>query len=279
MPAFKDALMEAVGGLTPDEEKMLPSGYQRIGDIIILNLNPALRPRFSAIGKAVKERFKVAAVCARTGPIEGELREPQAEVIAGDSTLTTHREGGVLYRIDVSKVMFSKGNAAERQRMAEAVKKDETVVDMFAGIGYFSLPMAKSGKPRMVYAIELNPTAMRFLRENIRLNGLTGRITPILGDCRSVPMGSVADRVVMGYLPDTWRYLEYALSYLKPGGGIVHYHDIFHKKGLWEEPVERLERHAYRYGLQLQSLAGKRIVKEYAPGRYHVVVDAKFKAY
>lgn len=279
MKALKEFLTYALKDLTPEESRLLPSGYQRVGDVIILSLHPSLRPRFNAIGMAVSRKFRVPSVCARTGPVKGELREPQIELIAGKSTVTTHRENGILYRMDVSKAMFSKGNVSERGRIARSVKKGETVVDMFAGIGYFSLPIAKTGKPRVVYAIELNPLSMEYLKQNIRLNGLAGRIAPILGDCRKVPMGSVADRVVMGYLPETWRYLEAALSFLNPVGGTIHYHDLYPRESLWDEPIERLEKHAFRYGFRLSRPSGKRIVKQYAPGKYHVVIDAKFTAY
>jgi len=279
MPSLRDVLKEAVPGLSTEETRLLPTGYHLVGDIAILSLNPSMRPHFPAIGEAARKELKAAAICARTGPVVGELRLPQVELIAGKKTETTHTENGILYHLDVAKVMFSKGNASERGRLAAVVKKGETVVDMFAGIGYFSLPIAKTGNPRTVYAIELNPVAMEFLKQNIRLNNLVGKVTPILGDSRNVPMGSVADRVIMGYLPDTWRYLEAALSYLKPEGGTIHYHDVYPKESLWDEPVERLEKYAFKYGLKLQRASNKKVVKQYSPGKYHIVIDAVFKAY
>lgn len=279
MSVLKDILKEKVKGLKPYQIRMLPATYQQIGDIIMLNLDPRLRPFFSEIGKAVLKNSKAASVCSRVGGIQGELREPNVELIAGKSTETTHKEEGVLYRMDVAKVMFSKGNALERHRVAKIVKKGETVVDMFAGIGYFTLPIAKSGKAKTIYAIEKNPVSMEYLKQNIRLNNLVGKIAPILGDCRTVPMGSVADRVVMGYLPDTWRFLETALSFLNPDGGIIHYHDVYHKHDLWEQPLENLERRAFRYGLRLHKVTNKKVVKAYSPGKQHIVVDATFKAY
>lgn len=279
MTPLRDFLKDSVKDLTPGQARLLPSGYQRIGNIIILNLDPSLRSHFLVIGKAVMKRFRVASVCARVGPIKGELREPQVELIAGKTTVTTHKENRILYRLDVSKVMFSKGNVTERHRIAKTVKRGETVVDMFAGIGYFSLSIAKTDKPRIVYAIELNPISMEYLKQNIRLNDLTGKIAPILGDCRTVPMGSVADRVIMGYLPETWRYLETALSFLKPGGGTIHYHDVYPKRELWDKPIEHLEKFAFRYGFRLHRLSNKKVVKQFSPGKYHIVVDAKFRAY
>lgn len=279
MTVLRDALAASLTDIPTEHVQLLPSAYQRIGSVVILNLNPELRPYFPNIGKAAMAYAKASTVCARTGPIQGELREPQIEVIAGNGTVTVHKENEILYKLDVSKVMFSKGNLMERARIAKMVKKGETVVDMFAGIGYFSLPIAKTGLPSMVYAIEKNPVSMGFLRENIRLNGLVGKITPMFGDCRQIPMGSVADRVVMGYLPDTWKYLESALSFLKPSGGTIHYHDIYHENELWDIPIDNLEKHAFRYGFRLHSITNKKIVKQYAPGRHHIVVDAKFKTY
>ena len=45
-----------------------------------------------------------------------------------------------LYSFDATKCMFSWGNLSEKLRMGSLDCRDEIIVDLFAGIGYFTLP-------------------------------------------------------------------------------------------------------------------------------------------
>ncbi len=153
--------------------------------------------------------------------------------------------------------MFSPGNKAERARMGDIVAADERVLDMFAGIGYFTLPMARAGA--QVTAVERNPTAFRFLVENVMLNDVDERVHPYRADCRDVVPGFAeearADRIVMGYYeasapraedsrapPDaSHEYLDSALDALTPGG-VLHMHEATPDALVFDRPIERLER-------------------------------------
>jgi tRNA wybutosine-synthesizing protein 2 len=260
------------------KRQFLPSGFQRIGDIVVLNLAPEVMEYSDGIARAVLRNYPyVKSVWRRAGPVSGDLREPGVEHIGGARrSATIHTENACRYRIDIAKVMLSKGNVKERARIPPLVKRGETVVDMFAGIGYFSLPVARHSQAGVVYSIEKNPEAMALLRENIRLNSLEKRVVPVLGDCRTVNIGRMADRVIMGYLPKTYSYLSNALKCLKPGGGVIHYHDTFHESELWERPTDILEVEAFKRGFELKKVSHRGIVKEYAPGVQHVVMDAVF---
>lgn len=276
---FAKLLSEFLRGEMPEDKiELLPSNYQKIGDIVIINLKKELWKYKKIIGNAVLKSIKnTKTVCVKTGPISGEYRKPTIEKIAGDETITIHKENKCFYKIDVSLLMFSKGNVKERGRIAKIVKRGETIVDMFAGIGYFSIPIAKTEKPSIVYAIEMNPVAVKFLKENIKLNNVKGKIVVVFGDCRKVNIGSIADRVIMGYLPRTYRYLPHAFKLLKPDGGIIHYHDVFLKNEIWERPINNLEVYAFKEGYILKKIMYKGIVKGYAPNIYHIVIDALFE--
>ncbi len=257
---------------------LVPAGFQRIGSIAILNLPEELHRNKRMIGNAVLKNFPyVKTVCMRTGSISGEFREPRVKIIAGEkNTVTIHRENRCVYKIDVARLMFSKGNLLERGRLPSIVRKGETIVDMFAGIGYFSIPIAKLAKPAKVFAIDKNPVAIEYLKENIRLNKIGDRMVPMLGDCREVRFGDIGDRIVMGFLPKTYEFLPAAFEALKPEGGVIHYHDIFAKEELWEKPVHILETSGFKHGYVLERITYKNIVKEYAPNVFHVVLDAEF---
>lgn len=58
----------------------------------------------------------------------------------GDNSWVNHRENGITYSFDATKCMFSSGNLSEKLRMSRLDCTNEIVVDLFAGIGYFSLP-------------------------------------------------------------------------------------------------------------------------------------------
>ncbi|MHA1410291.1 MAG: class I SAM-dependent methyltransferase, partial [Candidatus Odinarchaeia archaeon] len=152
----------------------LPRGYQRIGDIIILTIkNELMKYKTLIAEKTMKLVPYCRTVCLKKGGIKGEFRKPNIEVIAGDSnTEVMHKENECIFKFDVRKIMFSKGNISERKRIASFVKENETIIDMFAGIGYFSINIAKHAKPKKIIAIELNPVSYRYLLENIKINKL-----------------------------------------------------------------------------------------------------------
>ncbi len=261
-----------------DALELVPGGFQRIGNIAILNLPRELRSHARDIGRIVLRNFPhIKTVCMRTGPVSGEMREPGIRVIAGQkNTVTVHRENRCIYKIDVAKLMFSKGNLSERGRLPGLVRDGETVVDMFSGIGYFSIPMARFARPARIFAIDKNPVAIEYLKENLRLNRIEDRVTPVFGDCREVRFGDIADRIIMGFLPRTHEFLPAAFEALKPEGGVIHYHDTFPEKDLWEKPVHILETSGFKHGYSLERITYRNRVKEYSPNVYHVVLDAEF---
>jgi tRNA wybutosine-synthesizing protein 2 len=265
----RKTLSESLG--IPDSEKeLLPSGWQIIGDIIIVSLRKELEVHKKEIGNALLSLYPGCKTVLLDRGISGKMRQPDREIIAGSETETIHKENGCLFKIDAMRLMFSRGNLAEKKRMSK-LGKGETIVDMFAGIGYFSIPMAVHSKPRKIIAIELNPVAFGYLKENIMLNNVGEIIEPIPGDCALVTPHWVADRVLMGYL-DAHEYLECGIRALLPGG-ILHYHEAV-PEAVERRPVKRVIEAAKRLGKRAEIIDVQRI-KKYSPGVWHVVVDAR----
>ncbi len=202
--------------------------------------------------------------------IQGTKREPVYNILYGNETETIHKENGCLFKLDLSKVMWSKGNNNERLRIAKLVEDNEVVLDMFAGIGYFSIPIGVHSNAKHIYSIEINPNSYFYLCENIKLNKLDN-ITPILGDCMVHAPKYKADRIIMGYVKTTHHYLNVAINSLNEGG-ILHYHETVPEKLMNTRPLERIISQAGNRDVELLKLNK---IKKYAPGVEHVVLDVK----
>ncbi len=260
-----------LSGLPPSMQDLLPGSWERFGDLAVIRLPKGLDPYEPEVGRAYAAALGLKAVLRETAGIEGEFRRPTTKMIFGDSSVTTHRENHISYRFDAAEIMFSSGNQEERLRMATVSCENETIVDMFAGIGYFSLPLAVYQKPAKIIACELNPLAHTFLCENVDMNGVHGVVEPVLGDNRDLAGEGFADRVIMGYVKTTHLFLPTAIRLLR-SGGMLHYHETCPLDLIERRPIERI-RQAVPDGSV--DLVGLKQIKSYAPGIEHVVVDAR----
>ncbi|MFY9605678.1 MAG: class I SAM-dependent methyltransferase family protein, partial [Thermoplasmata archaeon] len=194
-----DAIRRLVS-IPEDLKHLLPSKWEMFGNLAVIRLAPQLDEYESEIAEAYAVVLGLKAVLRDVGGIKGEYRQPVIRTLLGEDTVATHLENGIRYRFDATKIMFSSGNIEERLRMADLKCDGETIVDMFAGIGYFSIPLAVYQKPTKIIACELNPVAFQYLEENVALNQVSRIVKPVLGDNRDLPGEGIADRVVMGYV-------------------------------------------------------------------------------
>jgi len=251
----------------------LPDKWEKNGDVLVIVLPESLKDYNEIIGRVYADVLNCKSVLRDIGGITGELREPNVEIIYGsDDTTTIHKENNVRFKLDPQKVMFSSGNMNERIRMANISNSDETVVDLFAGIGYFTLPIAVHSKPKKIYAIEKNLVSHGFLCENIVLNDVTEIVEPILGDNRTVAPNNIADRVIMGYFGATIRFLPTAFRCLKNNSGVIHFHDKLPDEDALSLTMEQINNEARKCSLMI-SLQKYTKVKSFAPGISHYVFD------
>jgi tRNA wybutosine-synthesizing protein 2 len=242
--------------IIPDRKRR-GRGYQRLGDTIVFH---GKRPSAEDIADL---RSREDPSCILFIPAHaGSLRIPSCEVIAGVPHEVLHRECGIAYRLDPTKVMFSQGNRGEKERIRSLISssgREERIADMFAGIGYFTLPAAAGGG--CVHAMEINPDSYGYLLKNIRENDLVHRITADCGDCRDLLSGRY-DRVIMGHF-DAAGYLKTVLPHVGIGS-IIHLHTL--------KPDETIIRNVLSESGYCADITVHRI-KKYAPKIWHSVMD------
>ncbi len=269
---FKEFLAENLPGVP---RELLPSKARIIDKIALIRIPEELDSWVSEIGRLTLQYYPRVRAVYRWIGVEGIERRPIIQHIAGEHfRVVEHREYGWRLRLDIERLMLCLGNSYERLRLSRIVTSDEVVIDMFAGVGQFTIPMAVTRKPRKVYAIEINPEAFSYLKENIALNNVQDIVEPILGDCKIVVGGEireVADRVVMGYFGGTIEAMPQALRGLKPNGGIIHFHELA-RRGKEEEFVSKVCKEVQMLGYE-PTVRSWRIVKSYSKTRNHIVID------
>ena len=274
--------------------------FEVIGDIAVLT-EEVEESQEAAVADAIMALHRnIKVVAKRVSAVEGVFRTRQLEHIAGEHrTETLHTENACRFMLDLERVYFNPRLAGERRRIASQAAqsgKPEEVVDMFAGIGPFTIQIAKSAPQSHITAIDINPDAIGYLTANIKLNRVEN-VDAVLGDVkeRYARFENTADRIVM-YLPKSaFLFLREALSMLKPEGGIIHFYaleSVYSEEEAEKEKREALDRAIEQVKKRLvssvQGLGAEfanyslhiheaRKVKAYAPYAYIVGVDASIE--
>jgi tRNA wybutosine-synthesizing protein 2 len=232
-------------------------GFFMVGDVAVIH---GKKPGQQEIDEIVGFRQPRGVLWIES--IMDVTRTPKTQVLWGEAGEVQHHENGFTYFLDPGKVMFSQGNRVEKMRIAQIVQNSATserIADMFAGIGYFAIPVAGSGA--CVHAMEINPVAFGYLNRNIRKNGLEGQISSSLGDCRDLLYG-IYDRIIMGHF-DAVAFLPSALMHAREGS-VIHLHSI----GAVEELIKKcVESAGFSASIHVHK------VKKYRPHIWHMVQD------
>ncbi len=277
---LRDKLSEA---LPSEELGKVYNSFDIIGDIAIFKNNniqnaEAVAKQIMAVHRNIK------TVLTPVTRISGDFRVRELKLLAGENkTCTSHKESGCIFRVDVEKCYFSPRLSYEHSRIAKLVQSGETVVNMFAGVGCFSIIIAKTASQCKVYSIDVNPTAVQCMEENVKINQVYDSVFPMLGDAKDIiqtQLQGVADRVLMPLPEKALEYLPYALSALKKTGGWIHYYDFQHAPGK-EDPVEKTKLKVAekldRLGISYV-FVNSRVMRPTGPNWYQTVLDIQVAA-
>ena len=261
----------------PDELRaLLPSSFDVIGHVAIVKIPDELMPHAKEIAKAISDVNKpVKTVCLDEG-VKGETRTRGLKILHGSKdTLTTYKEHGLTFKVDPRTMFFSPRLATERKIVADQVTMGERVFDMFAGVGPFSILIAKARSPEKVYANDINKEAFDLLTENARVNKVEGLLVPMLGDARdSAADVPTVNRIIMNLPHSSFDFLDVAAGKIADGG-TIHYYEILDQDALEGRKAEIADRLA-SFGKQVDSMT-VRVVKSYSPTMRFFAIDIKIK--
>ena len=263
--------------LSEEENEQLISAFDQIGDIIVVRIPDSLVSKKQIIGKTLLEQVSTAnSVFYQSSPVEGDFRTRQLEIIAGeDKTQTEYKENGCKFIVDVEKAFFSPRLSTERERIAGLVKDGEVIINMFGGVGMFSLLAAKN-TACTIYNIDLNPIAAQLCKENTNINKLKGEVISLNGDATQVineQLVEKADRILMLLPERSDEFLDSAVLGLK-NKGIIHYYSHIHadKK---QDAAKLSEEHFLSVNKTDAEIITSRNVRPIGPRFYQTVVDVK----
>lgn len=260
----KTATLKDMVGFTPS--------YEIIGNLAILEDNKDIEKTAEAL-MILNPYLKT--VLLTDSPVEGEFRTRKFKVIKGElSTATIFKEYGCSYRIDMEKAYFTPRLGTERARILQQVINGQTVIDMFAGVGPFSILIAKNNPKSKIISIDKNPEAINLLKHNISLNKIQN-IIPIEGDVRDaiLPFAHSADHIIMNLPHNAHEFLDFALIGAKIGT-MIHFYDIAHENNLYEKTLENIKEAIKKSDFEITNIQ-KRIVRSYAPHQFNVCVEVE----
>ena len=280
---MRKRLRATIEGAFPDEGSIgAYNSFDIIGDIAVTKVPKPSTEKAGIIAETIMKKHRnVKAVFTQETAVSGVFRLRSLTYVGGENrTCTVHKENGCRFKVDLEKCYFSPRLCGERRRIASLVQQNETVVNMFAGVGCFSILIAKRQPMAKVYSIDINPVAVEFMKENIRLNRVYGKVVPLLGDTKEIIQNQLqhsADRVLMPLPEKAFDYLSTALSVLKPSGGWIHLH-VFEHATKTEDPTEKVKQKV-KSALDILGVrfvvSVVRVVRSIGPNWWQLVADVQ----
>lgn len=166
--------------------------FDILGSVAIVNFSldtkQAEKKRFAR--KLLNENKTLETILEKSGKFSGRLRKMKTKFIAGEKTKEVlYKENGCAFRFNIDSTYFSPRLSNERKEIASKIKKDEIVLVMFAGVGPYSIVIAKNSKCKKVYSNEINREANKYAKLNIELNNLKNGVELVNGDIKRVAKG------------------------------------------------------------------------------------------
>lgn len=244
-----------------------PEKVIRLGRALIIKENRYRKAPRKAL-EIISSEFSVDSIYVDMGIEQNVQRKPDIRLIYGPGGDIIHLENGIRYRLDPGKVMFSPGNVNIRGAALSSDLSVQTVIDMFAGIGYFTLPLAQKYPYARIYACELNRVSVDYLRSNVTSNNFERTVEVLSGDCRITTRGLMADYIIMGHFQSS-EFLNAALK-CSHKGTLVNLH-LLSRTDEMDTKWTEIQKKASQFGYLLD-LVSQKNVKSYSAHLWHISV-------
>ncbi|MFW9874297.1 MAG: class I SAM-dependent methyltransferase family protein [Candidatus Thorarchaeota archaeon] len=296
-PNFKyKTLEDALRGKIPlNYLKSIPRSYDIIGNIAILEFeksNQFTNSKYDEFKNQVANTIidvnkNVLSVFEKKSEIKGSYRLRDLTYLGGENNSeTVHKENDCIFHLDIKNTYFSPRLVYERRRISKSgIQEHEVIVDMFSGVGTFSIQIANLNSVE-IHAFDLNPTAYTFLKENIGLNKLKGNVFPYNMNIKNLvnPSNQIGntlhnnvDRVIMNLPENSIDFIDVTCFLMKRSGGILHFYQFSEKPNAIDKTLKALKKRLLEFNWTIDKIFGSKIVKSYSPKAELVVIDLKMK--
>jgi tRNA (guanine37-N1)-methyltransferase len=254
------------------------TGYDRVGDIAIIEIPKLEKGLEKELAESIMEEHRmIKTVLTKAGPVSGKYRTRKLRFVYGDKNfIATYRENNCTFKLDLRKSFFSSRLSFERGRIAALSEKKEQVVVMFAGVGPFAIEIAKANKNAEVVGIELNPDAVKWMRQNIILNKTTN-VTAELGDVKKFTKkyANYADRIVMPLPMSSLDFLADAIKMSKKRA-TIHIYVVDDLENTAAASIEKIKQIALKCG-STAKVVGIREARPYSYSTAEFAIDLSIK--
>lgn len=257
---------------------IIPKKFKHYGDLLFV------QQQYEGDLKALADHFDCKMIAVRNFIVKDDvMRRPALKVLYNrnddDEIWATIREYGLTYHWNPLKTMFCAGNTSERRRMALEQTTGQCIVDLYAGVGYFTIPFLKGGCDKL-YACEMNPWSVEALKRNLKSNKISAdRIVILEGnneDYVDVYAGR-ADRVNLGLLPSSKQGYPLAIKAInRSKKSTLHIHENVRRDEIQLKKIEIVDELKMLLGGDDDTIVEcyfVEVVKSYSPGVLHVVYD------
>lgn len=254
-----------------------PRAFDIFGNIALLKFPKETKAKEKKkFAETILKRYKsVETILEKTGKFKGRLRKQETKHLAGKkSKEALYTENNCKFRLNVDKTYFSPRLNSERKEIASKIKKEETVLVMFAGVAPYPIVIAKNSKAEKVYSNEINREANKYAQQNIELNKLKNKITLLPGDIKRIApkIKEKFSTIVMPRPQLKETFLKQAFSLSKKGTKIYYYD--FCKDEEKKQVLEKIKDEAEKAKKKIKILKTKR-AGEIAPYKCRLRVDIK----
>lgn len=271
---------------------LIPKSYDIIGHVAVVEFS-----RFKGLSYRKASRYKrdfakallltnntLKSIYEKKSGIKGKFRLRDLKLLTGEGkTETVYKENNCVFNLDIKKTYFTPRLVHERKRLADYnIKDHEVIIDMFAGVGPFSIQIAMDHDVQ-IYAFDINPNAYKYLKQNIHSNNTKGQIYPFNINVKDLlnPTNDLgnelkhkANRIIMNLPEKALKFIKVACFLMKLSGGIIHNYQFVNKPGSIEKAIENLKNSLEKSFWNIEKITQCRVVKPFSPKTDLVVVDS-----